>query len=75
VNFANLSNPQEFTDYYHYVTYRGKYAVHMELKPGLSGRTSASSRLQAASEGNYAVNNNVDFKVWDNADKNFVHVA
>jgi len=75
VNFANLSKPEEFTDYYHYVTYRGKYAVHMELKPGLSGRTTASSRLQAASEGNYAVNNNVDFKVWDNADKNFVHIA
>jgi outer membrane protein OmpA-like peptidoglycan-associated protein len=75
VNLANLSKPQEFTDYYHYVTYRGKYAVHMELKPGLSGRTSANSRLQAASDGNYAVNNDVDFKVWDNADKNFVHIS
>jgi outer membrane protein OmpA-like peptidoglycan-associated protein len=75
VNFANLSKPQEFTDYYHYVTYRGKYAVHMELQPGQSGHTGANSRLQAASDGNYAVNNNVDFKVWDNADKNFVHIA
>jgi len=75
VNFANLSKPEEFTDYYHYVTYRGKYAVHLELKPGLSGRTIAGSRLQAASDGNYAVNNNVDFKGWDNADQNFVHIA
>jgi outer membrane protein OmpA-like peptidoglycan-associated protein len=75
VNFANLSKPEEFTDYYHYVTYRGKYAVHMELKPGQSGQTTANSRLQAASDGNYAVNNNVDFKGWDNADKNFVHIA
>ena len=74
VNFANLSKPQEFTDYYHYVTYRGKYAVHIEFKPGVR-EGSGNSRLQAASDGNYAVNNSVEYKVWDNADKNFVHIA
>lgn len=75
VNFANLIKPQDYTDYYHYVNWRGNYAVHMELKPGQSTRTAANSRLIAGSSGNHVVNNNVDFKVWDNADKNFAHVS
>lgn len=75
VNLANLNKPQEFTDYYHYVNWRGNYAVHMELKPGQSGRTPASSRLIAGNNGNHVVNNNVEFKGWDNADKNFTHIS
>jgi OOP family OmpA-OmpF porin len=75
VNFANLNKPQDYTDYYHYVSWRGNHAIHMELKPGLSGRTGASSRLQTGSTGNYMINNNVDFKVWDNASNNFAHIS
>jgi outer membrane protein OmpA-like peptidoglycan-associated protein len=75
LNFANLPKPQDFTDYHHYVNWRGNYAIHMELKPGLSGRTIAHSRLQAGSTGNYTVNNNVDFKGWDNGSNNFVHIS
>ncbi|MES2880628.1 MAG: OmpA family protein [Bacteroidota bacterium] len=75
VNFANLTKPEEFSNYYHYVSWRGNHAVHMQLKPGQSGRTSANSKLIAGNNGNHTVNNDVDFKVWDNADKNFVHVA
>ena len=75
VNIANLNKPQDYTDYYHYVNWRGNHAVHMQLKPGLTGRTKASSRLQAGSTGNYTVNNDVDFKGWDNASDNFAHIA
>lgn len=75
VNFANLNKPQDYTDYYHYVNWKGNHAIHMQLKPGLDTRTIASSRLQAGSTGNYTVNNDVDFKGWDNASKNFVHVS
>jgi outer membrane protein OmpA-like peptidoglycan-associated protein len=49
--------------------------VHLELKPGQHGRTGANSRIQAGSSGNYTVNNDVDFKVWDNASNNFAHVS
>jgi OmpA-OmpF porin, OOP family len=75
VNIAKLEKPQDFTDYYHYVSWRGNYAVHLELKPGQHGRTGANSRIQAGSSGNYTVNNDVDFKVWDNASNNFAHVS
>jgi hypothetical protein len=75
VNIANLKTPQDFTDYFHYVNWRGNYAVHMELKPGQSSRTSANSKLLAGTNGNHIVNNDVDFKLWDNASNNFVHIA
>lgn len=75
VNIANLPKPTDFTDYHHYVNWRGNYAIHLELKPGLTGRTTAHSRLQAGSTGNYTVNNNVDFKGWDNGSNNFTHIS
>lgn len=74
VNFANLNKPQEFTDYYHYVNWRGNYAVHMQLRPG-NPRISAGSRLVAGSTGNHVVNNDVEFKNWDNSTQNFVHIS
>lgn len=75
VNLANLKDPKDFTDYYHFVNWRGDYAVHLELKPGLHERTQASSRLLAGMNGNHTVNNTVDFKGWDNNDGNFAHVS
>ncbi|MFN2440143.1 MAG: hypothetical protein ABR503_13150, partial [Chitinophagaceae bacterium] len=33
INVAKLDKPQDFTDYYHYVNWRGNHAVHMQLKP------------------------------------------
>ena len=75
VNLANLDKPEDFANYYHYVSWKGNHAVHMQLKPGQSARTSANSKLMAGKSGNHTVNNDVDFKVWDNASNNFAHVA
>ncbi len=75
VNFANLNDPKDFTDYYHYVNWRNNYAVHLELKPGQHTRTQANSRLIAGMNGNHVVNNSVDFKGWDNDAGNFAHVS
>ncbi|MDQ3682373.1 MAG: hypothetical protein M3352_04770, partial [Bacteroidota bacterium] len=36
VNLANLTKPEEFSNYYHYVSWRGNHAVHVQLKPGQS---------------------------------------
>jgi outer membrane protein OmpA-like peptidoglycan-associated protein len=47
----------------------------MQLKPGQSGRTSANSKLIAGKSGSHTLNNDVDFKVWDNGSGNFAHVA
>lgn len=75
VNIANLNTPQDYTDYYHYVSWKGNYAVHMQLRPAVSGNTSANSKLVAGSSGNHVINNDVDFKGWDNAANNFVHIS
>ncbi len=76
VNLANLNKPEEFTDYYHYVSWRGNHAVHMQLKPAYNNTgTSANSKLIAGKSGNHSINNDVDFKGWDNGARNFAHVA
>ncbi|RYG42485.1 MAG: OmpA family protein, partial [Chitinophagaceae bacterium] len=75
VNLAKLDKPEDFSNYYHYVSWRGNHAVHVQLKPGQRERTSANSKLMAGKNGNHTVNNDVDFKVWDNASKNFAHIA
>ena len=75
INLANLTKPEEFSNYYHYVSWRGNHAIHIQLKPGQTGRTSANSKLIAGSSGNHTINNDVDFKVWDNTENNFAHVS
>src|SRR4030095_14695727 len=72
VNLANLSKPQDFSDYYHYVSWRGNHAVHLQFRPGFIGtQAKANSKIIAGSSGNHTVNNDVDFKVWDNGSNNF----
>jgi outer membrane protein OmpA-like peptidoglycan-associated protein len=76
VNIANLKTPQDYTNYYHYVSWRGDHAVHMQLRPSFKGtQTSATSKLLAGTTGNHTVNNTVDFKNWDNASNKFVHIS
>lgn len=75
VNIANLEKPEDFTYYYHYVSWRGNYAVHLELRPAMYSNTLANSKLLAGSTGNHTVNNDVDFKGWNNASNNFVHMS
>ena len=76
VNFANLSKPTDFTNYYHYVSWRGEHAVHLQFKPGfISTYPKAHSRIIAGSTGNHTVNNDVEFKAWDNGSNNFAHIS
>ena len=76
VNFANLNKPTDFTDYYHYVSWRGNHAVHLQFRPGFIGtQAKANSKIIAGSSGNHTVNNDVDFKVWDNGLNNFAHIS
>lgn len=75
VNIANLTKPEEYTSYYHYVSWKGNYAVHLQFKPGLTERTFATSHLVAGNNGNHVINNNVDFKTWNNSSNNFAHIS
>jgi outer membrane protein OmpA-like peptidoglycan-associated protein len=72
---ARLDTKQDFTDFYHYISWRGNYAIQMQLKPGLSGRTGAVSKLLAGTNGNYTVNSESEFKEWDNASNLFTHIS
>jgi outer membrane protein OmpA-like peptidoglycan-associated protein len=75
LNMARLDIKQDFTDFYHYISWRGNYAIQMQLKPGLSGRTGAVSKLLAGTNGNYTVNSESEFKEWDNASNLFTHIS
>ena len=75
LNIANFKNANDYQYYNHYVAWQGTHAVHLELKPGLEDRTAASSRILAAKDGNYSVNNSIDFNTWNTSDNNFAHVA
>jgi OOP family OmpA-OmpF porin len=75
VNLANLVDVNDFNNYYHNVSWRGRDAIHIQLKPGMDNRVKATSRVLAAKDGNYRVNNNIDFTTWDNIKNNFAHVS
>lgn len=74
LNFANLRTPQEYTNYYHYVSWKGVHAVHLEFRPAREN-TSGYSKIQAAKDGNYDLNNSVEYKAWDNTKNPFAHIS
>ena len=75
LNITNLKSPKEYTDYYHYVTWKGVHTIHMEFKPGDPGRIAGSSKLQAGRDGNHEVNNDVEYNTWDNKGITFAHIS
>ena len=75
INITNLKTPAEYTDYYHFVTWKGTHTIHMEFQPAKVDLRSGNSNLIAGRDGNHLVNNDVEYKSWDNATKNFAHIA
>ena len=75
LNITNFKSPSEFTDYYHYVSWKGVHAVHMEFQPAKIDQRPGSSKVLAGKDGNHTVNKDVDFKVWDNGAANFAHIS
>lgn len=75
LNIANLkSRDKDYTDFYHYVNWKHGHALHMQFKP-FNGRSSAHAKIQTATDGNYIVDNGVDFKGWDNEKNSFAHIS
>lgn len=75
MNIATLKNREtEYTDFYHYVNWRHGHALHLQFKPS-NGTGSAYGKLQAATDGNYTINNDVEFTNWDNGRSNFAHIS
>jgi outer membrane protein OmpA-like peptidoglycan-associated protein len=75
INITNLKSPKEYTDYYHYVTWKGTHTIHLEFSPVRVDQRTGSSKLLAGRDGNHEVNNDVEYKTWDNASTNFAHIS
>ena len=75
VNIASFKSPAEYTDYYHFVSWKGSHTVHMEFQPAKIDQRAGSSKIVAGKNGNHSVNNDVEYKVWDNGPLNFAHVS
>lgn len=75
LNLANFSSPEDYKNYFHYVRWQGKPAIHLEFKPAYANRAEGWSRILASKDGNYSVNNTVNYKNWDNGSKNFAHIS
>jgi OOP family OmpA-OmpF porin len=73
-NITFLKKPQDFSDYNHYVRYQGDHTLHMNFKPA-NGTVPGNSRMVIGSDGNYEVNNDVDFKTWNNSNNTFAHIS
>lgn len=75
LNITNLKKPEEFTDYYHYVSWKGTHTLHFEFRPAIIDQRPGNSKLQAGKDGNHMVDNDVELRSWDNGPVNFAHIS
>jgi len=77
LNIANLNNrDKDYTDFYHYVNWRHGHALHMQFKPANPRAGGAYAKIQAATDGNYTVNNDVSYQTWNTKpDNKFAHIS
>lgn len=75
LNITNLAKPEDFQKYYHYVQWSGIHTFHLQFKPATATGGSGWARVQTATNGNYMIDNTVEFRTWDNASKNFAQIS
>lgn len=75
VNITNLANAKEYTNYYHYVGWKGVHTIHLEFQPTRVDVRPGSAKLLAGRDGNHEVTQDVSYKTWDNASTNFAHIS
>ncbi|HUR66167.1 MAG TPA: OmpA family protein [Chitinophagaceae bacterium] len=75
LNITNLKTPKEYTNYYHYVDWKGTHTIHMQFAPAIVDVRQGNSKLVVGRSGNHDVNNDVAYKTWNNADLNFAHIS
>jgi outer membrane protein OmpA-like peptidoglycan-associated protein len=74
VNIANLKKPEDFVDYAYLVSIRPEHAVHVEFNAANSINDGVS-KLITGKAGTPAINNAVNFKVWDVSKNNLAHIS
>ena len=74
LNIAKLKSPDAYGDYGHYVRWQGDHAIHINFKPAIK-TYGGNSHVIVSSDGNYSINNDVNFKNWNIEKNNFAHVS
>jgi outer membrane protein OmpA-like peptidoglycan-associated protein len=74
LNIANLKKPEDFVDYAYLVSIRPEHAVHLEFSAANSINDGVS-KLITGKAGVTAINNAVNFKVWDVSKNNLAHIS
>jgi len=74
LNIASLKKPEDFADYAYLVSIRPEHAVHLEFAAANSS-TDGVSKLVTGKSGVTAINNAVNYKVWDVAKNKFAHIS
>jgi OmpA-OmpF porin, OOP family len=74
LNIANLKKPEDFVDYAYLVSIRPEHAVHLEFSAA-NATTDGVSKLITGKQGVPAINNAVNYKVWDVSKNNVAHIS
>ena len=74
LNIANLKKPEDFVDYAYLVSIRPEHAVHLEFSAA-NATFDGVSKLITGKSGVPAINNAVNYKVWDVSKNNFAHIS
>ena len=74
INIAKLKSPYAYSDYGHYVRWQCDHAVHVIFKPAIA-TYNGNSHIIVSSDGNYSINNDVNFKNWNNGKNNIGHIS
>jgi OOP family OmpA-OmpF porin len=74
LNIANLKKPDDFVDYAYLVSLRPEQAVHLEFAAA-NAIGDGVSKLITGKAGVPAINNAVNYKVWDVSKNNVAHIS
>ena len=74
LNIAKLKSPDKYGDYGHYVRWQGDHGIHINFKPSIRSY-GGNSQILVSSDGNYSINNDVNFMNWAVEKNNFGHIS
>ncbi|MFN2440748.1 MAG: OmpA family protein [Chitinophagaceae bacterium] len=74
LNIASLKKPDDYVEYAYLVSILPEHAVHLEFAAANSS-TDGVSKLVTGKSGIPAINNAVNYKVWDVAKNKFAHIS
>ena len=74
LNIASLKKPADFVDYAYLVSIRPEHAVHMDFRAA-NPTADGVSKLVTGKSGVPAIDNAINYKVWDIKKNKFAHIS